>query len=91
LWETLFSADVTAGSGLRAGFANTQTVPYNVSLNLGAKRKFNLCRCGPVEARVAVINALDRVNEIRTGSGIGVFAPQYGPRIGFFGGLKYIF
>jgi outer membrane receptor protein involved in Fe transport len=90
-WETLFSADVTAGSGLRAGFANTQTVPYNVSLNLGAKRKFHLWSCGPVEARLAVLNALDRVNEIRTGSGIGVFAPQYGPRFGLFGGLKYIF
>jgi outer membrane receptor protein involved in Fe transport len=90
-WETLFSADATYGSGLRAGFANTQSVPYNVQLNLGAKRKFNLWKCGPVEARVAVINALDRVNEIRTGTGIGVFAPQYGPRIGFFGGLKYIF
>ena len=89
--ETLFSADATYGSGLRSGFANTQVVPDNVQLNLGAKRKFKLWKCGPVEARVAVLNVLDRVNEIRTGTGIGVFAPQYGPRIGFFGGLKYMF
>jgi outer membrane receptor protein involved in Fe transport len=90
-WETLFTADTTYGSGLRAGFANTAVVPHNVQLNVGAKRKFNLWKCGPVEARVAVLNVLDSVNEIRTGTGIGVFAPQYGPRIGFFGGLKYIF
>ena len=55
----------------------------SVSLMLG--------NCGPIEARVVVLNVLDRVNEIRSGSGIGVFAPQYGPRIGLFGGLKYIF
>ncbi len=90
-WETLLSADATYGSGLRSGFANTGSVPYNVQLNLGAKRKVNLWRCGPVEVRVAILNVLDRVNEIRTGTGIGVFAPQYGPRIGFFGGLKYMF
>jgi hypothetical protein len=34
---------------------------------------------------------LDKVNEIRSGTGIGVFAPQYGPRIGFFAGIKKYF
>jgi len=90
-WETLFSADATYGNGLRSGFANTEIVPPNVQLNLGAKRKFDLLGCGPVEARVAILNVLDRVNEIRTGTGIGVFAPQYGQRIGFYSGLKYLF
>ena len=55
------------------------------------KRKFELGGIGPIEVRVAVLNVLDRINEIRSGTGIGVFAPQYGPRIGFFGGLKQIF
>ncbi|MGA2192278.1 MAG: TonB-dependent receptor [Nitrospirota bacterium] len=91
LWGTLLSADATYGSGLRAGFANEQTVPYNVQLNLGAKRKFNAWVMGPMEARVAIENVTDRVNEIRTGTGIGVFAPQYGPRIGFFGGIRKLF
>jgi outer membrane receptor protein involved in Fe transport len=93
--ETLLTADATYGSGLRSGFANTETVPPNFQLNLGAKRKFDLKKCGlfhgPIEVRVAILNVTDRVNEIRTGSGIGVFAPQYGPRIGFFSGIKYIF
>ena len=90
-WETLFSADATFGSGLRSGADNTQSVPDNFQVNLGAKRKFDLWGCGPVEARLVVLNVLDRANEIRSGSGIGVFAPQFGPRIGYFGGLKYIF
>ncbi len=89
-WEALFTVDATYGSGLRAGFANTQSVPYSLQINPGVKRKFMLGKC-PVEARVVVLNVLDRANEIRSGTGIGVFAPQYGPRIGLFSGLKYIF
>jgi len=90
-WETLFTADLTYGSGLRSGFANRGIVPDNVQVNLGVKRKFDLAGIGPVELRLAVLNVFDRINEIRTGTGIGVFAPQYGPRIGFFGGIKKIF
>ncbi|MGA8571821.1 MAG: TonB-dependent receptor [Desulfobaccales bacterium] len=90
-WETLFTADMTFGTGLRAGFANREVVPDSVQLNLGVKRKFDLVGIGPVELRLAVLNVLDRINEIRTGTGVGVFAPQYGPRIGFFAGLSKLF
>lgn len=38
--------------------------------------------------RFDIINLFDHVYEIRDGSGIGVFAPQYGPRRGYFLGLK---
>jgi hypothetical protein len=34
-----------------------------------------------------VINALDEVYQIRSGTGVGVFAPQFGPRRGIFVGL----
>jgi len=91
LWGTLFSSDATYGSGLRAGDVNQFVVPANFQLNLGAKRKFDLGSFGPVEARFAIDNVLDRANVIREGSGIGVFAPQYGPRIGFFGGISKTF
>jgi outer membrane receptor protein involved in Fe transport len=91
LWGTLFSSDATYGSGLRAGDLNQFVVPANFQLNLGAKRKFDLGSLGPVEARFAIDNVLDRANVIREGSGIGVFAPQYGPRIGFFGGISKTF
>jgi outer membrane receptor protein involved in Fe transport len=88
---TLLSTDATYGSGLRSGFANTDHVPDNIQVNLGAKRKFELESFGPVEARMSIINVTDRVNPIREGGGIGVFAPQYGPRIGFFGGISKLF
>jgi len=92
LWlGTLLSTDATYGSGLRSGFANTDHVPSNVQVNLGAMRKFTLGIFGPMEARLSVMNVLDRANEIRDGTGIGVFAPQYGPRIGFFGTISKLF
>ena len=43
-------------------------VPYNIQVNLGAKRKFDVWGCGPIEARLAVINVLDKINEIRSGT-----------------------
>ena len=33
----------------------------------------------------------NKVYQIRSGSGVGVFAPQFGPRRGFFGGLSWKF
>jgi outer membrane receptor protein involved in Fe transport len=41
---------------------------------------------GPLELRLDVINLFDSVYQIRNGTGVGVFAPQYGPRRGFFVG-----
>ena len=38
--------------------------------------------------RFDVINLFDSVYAIRDGSGIGVFAPQFGPRRGFFLGMS---
>ncbi len=92
LWAgTLLTSDATYGSGLRSGFANNSHVATNFQLNLGAVRKFTLGCLGPMEARVSIINVLDEVNIIRSGSGIGVFAPQYGPKIGFYAGLSKLF
>jgi hypothetical protein len=43
----------------------------------------------PIEAvRFDVVNLFDKIYEIRDGSGIGVFAPQFGPRRGFFVGIS---
>jgi outer membrane receptor protein involved in Fe transport len=38
--------------------------------------------------RIDVINAFDEVYQIRSGTGIGVGASQYGPPRGFFVGLS---
>jgi outer membrane receptor protein involved in Fe transport len=88
LWSgNRLTADVIYESGLRNGFANTTHLPSYTVLNLGAGRKMNLAWIGPVEARLVLANALDKVYQIRDGSGIGVGAPQYGPRRGLFVGV----
>ncbi|MDI4640313.1 TonB-dependent receptor [Rhodoblastus acidophilus] len=89
-WQgTRFSADMIYGSGLRAGFANTQTSAPYVQFNLGAMHQFKWAPdMKPVTIRFDVVNLFDTIYAIRDGSGIGVFAPQYGPRRGFFIGIS---
>jgi outer membrane receptor protein involved in Fe transport len=91
LWGTTYTVDGTYGSGLRSGFANTSSVPANIQFNLGALREFDLPCLGRWKVRAAIINLFDTKNEIRAGTGIGVFAPQWGPRFGLFGGLAKLF
>ena len=83
------SADMIYGSGLRAGDANIGTVPAYTQFNLGIKREFLLPNDPkPMTIRFDVVNLFDTIYEIRDGSGIGVFAPQFGPRRGFFLGIS---
>jgi len=37
----------------------------------------------PTTLRFDVVNLFDKIYEIRDGSGVGVFAPQFGPRRAF--------
>jgi outer membrane receptor protein involved in Fe transport len=86
---TTLSADMIYGSGLRNGDANTSTVPAYTQVNLGVKREFLLPNDPkPVTIRFDVVNLFDTIYEIRDGSGIGVFASQFGPRRGFFLGIS---
>jgi outer membrane receptor protein involved in Fe transport len=88
---TLVSADLIYGSGLRSGFANTDHVAPYTQVNLGLSHEFSTPWGKPVTLRFDVVNLLDYPYVIRSGSGVGVFAPQYGPRRGFFAGLKQEF
>ncbi|HEY2019867.1 TonB-dependent receptor [Paraburkholderia sp.] len=87
--QTTFSVDSIVGSGLRSGFANTDRLPWYTQLNLGLIHHFNVNNplIGKFDGRLLLINAFDRVYELRDGSGIGVGAPQYGPRIAFYAGI----
>lgn len=77
----MLSADALVGSGLRRGFANTAHLPGYAQVNVAARRPLELGgAAGSVELRVSVLNLFDRVYELRDGTGIGVGAPQYGPR-----------
>jgi outer membrane receptor protein involved in Fe transport len=77
---TTLSASGVYGSGLRRGFANTEHVPGYVQFDLGALRNFDLPIAGRLEGRVTVVNVFDKSYELRDGTGIGVGAPQFGPR-----------
>jgi outer membrane receptor protein involved in Fe transport len=86
---TTLSADAIYGSGLRNGDANIGTVPDYTQVNVGIKREFLLPNDPkPMTVRFDVVNLFDKVYAIREGGGIGVFAPQFGPRRGFFLGIS---
>ena len=90
LWNgTRFSASMIYGSGLRSGFANTDHLPSYTQVNVGLSHDFNIVAPNkPTTVRFDVVNLFDKIYEIRDGSGIGVFAPQFGPRRGFFVGIS---
>jgi outer membrane receptor protein involved in Fe transport len=82
------SADALHGSGLRNGFANTEHLPSYTTVNLAVAKTFDVGQgFGKLDTRVALVNAFDRVYQLRDGSGIGVGAPQYGMRRTLFVGV----
>ena len=89
-WDkTLFTADMIYGSGLRSGFAN---IDHNHALCDGQSRHFagipggagRQADHGAVRHRQLV----RKIYELRDGSGIGVFAPQFGARRRYYAGLS---
>ncbi len=92
LWNgTRFSVDMFYGSGLRSGDANIDAEQPYAQFNVGLTHEFSTPGIQPVTLRFDVVNVLDTLYQIRSGTGIGVFAPQYGPRRGFFVGLSQKF
>jgi len=81
-------ADYLYGSGLRADFANSAHLPQYYSVNLSVDHKFDLPQMGKLDVRLTAVNVTDRVYELRDGSGIGVGAPQFGPRRGLYLSLQ---
>ena len=97
LWEhTRFSADMLFGSGLRASLTlpdgsvipNGDHLPTYAQVNLGVSHTFKFTGTGAMTVRFDVINVFDKIYQIRNGTGVGVGAPQFGPRRGFFGGVS---
>jgi len=101
--DTRVSADVLEGSGLRADLSlpagletpygsntvpNGAHLPYYTQVNGGLSHLFKIPGAGTLTARFDIINLFDKVYEIRNGTGVGVGAPQFGPRRGFFFGLS---
>jgi outer membrane receptor protein involved in Fe transport len=104
LWhDTRFSADFLVGSGLRASLPlrpgvttpyggtvipNGDHLPTYTQVNTGLSHLFTIPGAGTLTARIDVINLFDKEYQIRNGTGVGVGAPQFGPRRGFFFGLS---
>jgi outer membrane receptor for ferrienterochelin and colicins len=101
--DTRVSADFLFGSGLRAdldlppgettpyggtGIPNGKHLPYYTQVNTGVTHMFVIPGAGTLTARFDVINIFDKEYEIRNGTGVGVGAPQFGPRRGVFVGLS---
>lgn len=92
LWlGTRYSVDMIAGSGLRTtrtnGPVNGGTVPSYEQINLGISHRFEEAPGGPITLRADIINLLDEVYLLRSQTGIGVFAPAYGPRRSVYAGV----
>jgi outer membrane receptor protein involved in Fe transport len=85
-WGTQFSADMIFGSGLRNGDFNSTHLPFYTQVNAGVSHEFVGYTKLPFTLRLDVVNVFDTVYQLRDGSGIGVFAPQFGPRRGVFAG-----
>lgn len=91
---THLNADTLYGTGLRqdsGDIPNGGLVAPYFQLNLGITHRFASVFGAPLEVNLALINVTDRIYEIRSGSGVGVFAPQYGPRRSIYAGIRKYF
>jgi outer membrane receptor protein involved in Fe transport len=93
--KTLFSADLFAGSGLRAtnpgGIPNGNSLPSYQQVNFSIVQPVDTGIYKGLELRFDVINLFDQIYQIRNGSGVGVGNPQFGPRRTFLAGLTQRF
>jgi outer membrane receptor protein involved in Fe transport len=64
-------------------------VPGYVQVNFGVSRPIDVSITEkPLTLRFDVINVFDEKYEIRDGTGVGVGAPQFGPRRAYFVGIS---
>jgi outer membrane receptor protein involved in Fe transport len=80
---------ITLPDGTFANCPNCDHVPAYTQVNLGLSHEFKDTGWDPkpFTVRFDIVNLFDTSYVIRNGTGIGVFAPQYGPRRGFFVGF----
>jgi len=89
--------DILYGSGLRTSITapdgsvipNGGTVPAYYTVSLGAEQSFKVDRNHSWKLRIDVLNVADKSYELRSGTGVGVGAAQFGLRRGLFGTASY--
>ena len=89
--------DILYGDGLRTGdpngiIPNGGKLPSYITANFGVAQNFDGAGFAKgLTIRADVVNLTDAVYLLRDGSGVGVGAPQYGKRRGFFFGINKSF
>jgi outer membrane receptor protein involved in Fe transport len=92
--KTRVSASLIFGTGLRTSpgaVPNGGALPDYQQVNLSVVQKIETGMWKGLEARLDLINLLDQKYLIRDGTGVGVGAPQYGPRRTILAGLTQRF
>src|SRR6266478_5391808 len=85
------TSDFLYGNGLRHAFVTSRKLPAYETINLSLQRTFTVPKVGTFKVRFDIVNLFDKIYELRDGSGIGVGAPQFGQRRGFYGTVAYDF
>ncbi len=93
LYNSTLYADVLYGSGLRKSVTtpNDKHVGGHNPVNIGIEHTFKMNEKYDLKVRFDVVNLFDEVYQLRNGTGVGVGAPQYGERRGFYGGMSLDF
>lgn len=85
-WATRVSADFLYGNGLRQTIVtpNDAALPAYATLNLSVTQRLPITGSKGTNVRFDAINVTDGQYQLRTGTGVGVGAPQFGMRRAFF-------
>ena len=73
------------------GSLNGAALPGYRQVNFSIVRPIDTRFLKGMELRFDVINLFDEIYQMRSGTGLGVFAPRFGPRRTFLAGLTQRF
>jgi hypothetical protein len=82
---------IDAATGEDDPIPNGASVPNYYTINIGAEQAFKIYKDETMKVRLDIVNLTDNSYELRSGTGVGVNAAQYGARIGLFGSVSYTF
>jgi outer membrane receptor protein involved in Fe transport len=93
--ESQISTDALFGSGLRrtpaGGIPNSARLPHYTTVNAAFTHDWVITKERKIEGRISMINLFDKSYLLRDGTGIGVGAPQFGPRRTLYAGISTTF
>ena len=86
--EATFSVSRSTAADCARGFVNSDHLPSYRQMNLGVFRPFEMPLVEKFIVRLTLVNVFDQSYELRDGTGVGVGAPQYGPRRAFYASIE---